>query len=1577
MSNIYLGLQSYKESDTHNFKGRQEDAQTLFEQVIHNEYTVCYAKSGEGKTSLINAGLFPLLRRSLYFPISISFNQKDFENDNIVFNDVVLKRIDEAIEKYKEETGKKDVVYDISSSSTDFAEFGLDRKQSLQKKLEKKSWWKLRNYKPQIAGIDLIPVFVFDQFEEVFDRPKSILWTKKFFAWLETVSTDLCPNDIVSMIREEIGADAPFPKIKKSKDFKAIFSLRNEFIGDMDYWCMQKFFIPDLKNNRFCLKPLTITGAKEIMKQGEFDTQTVFDVIKYLAGNEYSDTVQDVPCISALLLSIVCTSLSEKNDIIKQSIEVQSNPNNLVNHIITLFYQQSIENLKKERNGGNGEKYDEEVRIPKKHLRTIERALIDDNGKRLRISVTSNELKKIDFIENYLGPLENGRLIRISHFEGQDYVELIHDQLAEVVFNRVKKRTSQRVTSLGASALFVFLLIMACVTLRIMVKSSNLAKHDLPTLYLDREGINHSSSNSTPSKEKCVEELHLKLAKHSIISLKQLKRLYIEDNNSHQAQITVQDCPLLDEIYVDDPITELILNINDSVTSFNAIVYIDPSLKKITINNIQNILTFVVPKENKNFIWKDNTLWNSKGEIVYVSSKNKGEIEFPDAFNDQMFVLYEGNKYINKNFLICKDNYRFTSTEITSEEVAQHPAKRIIITNRVKSIKEEAFKYQDSLSVVIFDPDCELSIGNRAFAYCKNLKNVKLPMKMGAKRYKWWENPFLECHNVKFELPELDSSNLQIDVDGNGVVWRLGVIRGRDTINEPVFFSNGTKNTEVIPMELFIPIEIEKRTVQFHVFNNGVADIHNCKVLLRTDLPELDITDYISSACNSFVPFFDFYNTKNIEKIHICRSLPDFKLKFADSDKSDITLVVPKGCKTYYENDDDFKGFRRIEEENRFWLPYCYSMRQNWMNTRYYVGEYWKLMLPILLVVIILYSVLIDFVIRFNNRSKGKERLAISSRVLLILSYILLGFFSYTVFYWLFLTSFSWGSNAIIWCNVIAVMMAIIISLSMLYLSNVAGDWALFKSEWKSFLKKTKGKIAELPIFIRKWWKLFACIILAIISIYGICQRIKTIKNHRDLDKMIEAKDWKRVSQLVYNKIMDADSIDDIDWSWTRTMLLAANQDTISNGYQCKGYSYVSSSSYMVYKDGSKTYVIDIKSSDQKPVEIEGISSNFDGVFNDRYLLTYSPCLCYYDLASHRILFDKKINGGYDVRYFNSGIKSWCDNGSYWRKNHDSKTSTVFIFNGNALTLDSIPFPKGYEYMGNWSMGRYLRFYTSGESPFKAIYYDIVSKEFTPEPNNMVLFNPHYICKQNNDTLIISTNQSVEIENDTITDAMNYNGIIVFPDCLIYRDTIDNLQYISLKSKTKTTLGKGKTLFYYGYESFNDTILYISQFDTIKAYQINTGTPIKLVEKVVKNRIQYYGEGGKNLYNCMKKGIIANNTNDTVRICHLLYGKELKTFNTSFDFNSINENFIIKYDEKTKYIELYPLDGSSIKAPIIIKTQNALNSKYEVSTVDDCIVKTNRELFVLPSLEQTINNNVYLNESQKAKLIDKFKSKSK
>ena len=49
--NTFLGLQSYTEDDAYRFKGRTEESQELFRLIVRNDFTVCYAESGEGKTS--------------------------------------------------------------------------------------------------------------------------------------------------------------------------------------------------------------------------------------------------------------------------------------------------------------------------------------------------------------------------------------------------------------------------------------------------------------------------------------------------------------------------------------------------------------------------------------------------------------------------------------------------------------------------------------------------------------------------------------------------------------------------------------------------------------------------------------------------------------------------------------------------------------------------------------------------------------------------------------------------------------------------------------------------------------------------------------------------------------------------------------------------------------------------------------------------------------------------------------------------------------------------------------------------------------------------------------------------------------------------------------------------------------------------------------------------------------------------------------------------------------------------------------------------------------------------------------
>ena len=444
--NTFLGLQPYTEADAYRFKGRTEESQELFRLIVRNDYTVCYAESGEGKTSLLNAGVFPLLRQNMFFPIEITFTSDDYQCTPDSFNTIIDRCIKDSIADYNGKNNGVNIEYKLCS--TDFQDTG--HQSALQQELSKYSWWKLRNYKPQAMGLTFTPVFVFDQFEEVFNLPGSIVWTKKFFDWLEDVSSDSCSDEIVNKVRDIIGNDAAFPVIKEEKDFKAVFSLRKEFIGELDYWGMQKCFIPSLKDNRYCLKALTYEGAKKVMTQQQrFEETKVDQVLSYFVqqySREPEKTIaENLPVIPALLLSVVCDSW-EKDFNYFSDIDANDIDDSL-NKILEKFYDEAIcsivDELSQQETCGQAETIREDIE-------TVIFALVDSNGKRVRRK--SSELSHLDFDAKYKEILSNKRIVKISMVDGEDYVEIVHDALCPIVAKKkelylaveAKKREEER-----------------------------------------------------------------------------------------------------------------------------------------------------------------------------------------------------------------------------------------------------------------------------------------------------------------------------------------------------------------------------------------------------------------------------------------------------------------------------------------------------------------------------------------------------------------------------------------------------------------------------------------------------------------------------------------------------------------------------------------------------------------------------------------------------------------------------------------------------------------------------------------------------------------------------------------------------------------------------------------------------------------------------------------------------------------------------------------------------------------------------------------------------------------------------
>src|ERR1041384_8363492 len=81
IQNPFIGFRSYEEQGQRIFFGREKEASELFQLVKINCFTLLYGKSGLGKTSVLQAGLFPKLREINFLPIYIRPNYFDKDSD--------------------------------------------------------------------------------------------------------------------------------------------------------------------------------------------------------------------------------------------------------------------------------------------------------------------------------------------------------------------------------------------------------------------------------------------------------------------------------------------------------------------------------------------------------------------------------------------------------------------------------------------------------------------------------------------------------------------------------------------------------------------------------------------------------------------------------------------------------------------------------------------------------------------------------------------------------------------------------------------------------------------------------------------------------------------------------------------------------------------------------------------------------------------------------------------------------------------------------------------------------------------------------------------------------------------------------------------------------------------------------------------------------------------------------------------------------------------------------------------------------------------------------------------------------
>src|SRR5215831_3414971 len=75
-SHRYPGAQPFTDTDLSRktFFGREKESTALTDQILANRLVIVYAKSGTGKSSLLNAGVAPFLREADCIPLMVRLN---------------------------------------------------------------------------------------------------------------------------------------------------------------------------------------------------------------------------------------------------------------------------------------------------------------------------------------------------------------------------------------------------------------------------------------------------------------------------------------------------------------------------------------------------------------------------------------------------------------------------------------------------------------------------------------------------------------------------------------------------------------------------------------------------------------------------------------------------------------------------------------------------------------------------------------------------------------------------------------------------------------------------------------------------------------------------------------------------------------------------------------------------------------------------------------------------------------------------------------------------------------------------------------------------------------------------------------------------------------------------------------------------------------------------------------------------------------------------------------------------------------------------------------------------------------
>ena len=399
----FIGLESYTEAQVDNFFGRDKEIESLTKLVEANTLTIIFGKSGTGKTSLLNAGVFPKLRKEYCLPFRIRLEFRDDSPDLVAQIKKVLK---EEIDKYG------------------FSVEAYPANETLWEYFHKEPLWSA-----------VTPILVFDQFEEIFTLAKKnerfgILEQAIF--WEELA--DLIENSIPEKLKEL------FLNNKEQVDYnyrtqktKILFSFREEFLPEFETITSK---IPSIKFSRFRLLPMNGHQAYEVITKTwkeDINPAEAKQVVSFFTYDNNNNESYDLITVEPALLSQVCSYIDrERITEGTKKVSAELLKKYPKDKILRCIYEEAIDESNRALNR-QGESAEMLMRNPVKEF--VEEKMITTEGYRTTYSLS----EKDTYILPGVDVLINKYLIR----EDDDKVELTHDILAPIIKTDREKRRKE------------------------------------------------------------------------------------------------------------------------------------------------------------------------------------------------------------------------------------------------------------------------------------------------------------------------------------------------------------------------------------------------------------------------------------------------------------------------------------------------------------------------------------------------------------------------------------------------------------------------------------------------------------------------------------------------------------------------------------------------------------------------------------------------------------------------------------------------------------------------------------------------------------------------------------------------------------------------------------------------------------------------------------------------------------------------------------------------------------------------------------------------------------------------------